>query len=68
MIGMGVAAPHLGEFVDWWFFLGVLLGKCTADPKGSSPTYYTSIDADLAKDVLLGGLINTSHPMGELSP
>jgi hypothetical protein len=35
-------------------FFGDLLGKRTADPERSSPTYYTSIDAVFAKDVLLG--------------
>jgi hypothetical protein len=46
----------------------VLFGKCTADPERSSPTYYISVDAVSAKDVPLGGLIDTSHTMGELSP
>jgi hypothetical protein len=50
------------------FFSHDLLGKRTADPERSSPTYYTSIDAFSAKDVSFGGLIDTSHPMGELSP
>ena len=69
MIGWGVAAPHIGEVVDWRSFSsGDLLGKRTADPEPSSTTYYTSIDAVPAKDVPLGGLIDTSHPMGELFP
>jgi hypothetical protein len=69
MIGWGVAAPHIGEVVDWRsFFSGVLLGKRTADPEPSSTTYYTSIDAVPAKDVPLGGPIDTSYPMGELFP
>jgi hypothetical protein len=50
------------------FFSGDFSGKRTADPERSSPTYYTSIDAVLAKEVPFGGLIDTSHPMGELSP
>jgi hypothetical protein len=69
MIGRGVAAPHIGEVYGWRsFFSGDLLGKPTADPERSSPTYYTSIDAVSAKDVPFGGLIDTSHPIGELSP
>ena len=35
-------------------FSGVLLGKRTADPEHSSPTYHISIDAVSAKDVPLG--------------
>ena len=50
------------------FFSGDLLGKRTADPERSSPTCYTSIDAVPAKDVPFGGFIDTTHPMGELSP
>jgi hypothetical protein len=50
------------------FFSGGFSGKPTSDPERSSPTYYTSIDAVSAKDVPSGGLINTSHPTGELSP
>ena len=69
MIGRGVSAPHIGEiYGSRSFFSGDLLGKRTADPERSSPTYYTSIDAVSAKDVPFGGLIDTSHPMGELSP
>ena len=69
MIGRGVAAPHMGEVVRLAeFFSGDFSGKRTADPERSSPTYYTSIDAVSAKDVPFGGLIDTSHPMGELSP
>jgi hypothetical protein len=38
-------------------FSGVLIGKCTADPECSSPTYYTSIDAVSVKiNVPLEGL------------
>jgi hypothetical protein len=33
MIGCGVAAPHMGEVVDWRFFSGDFSGKRTADPK-----------------------------------
>jgi hypothetical protein len=30
----GIAAPHLGEVVDWWsFFSSVLFGKHTANPE-----------------------------------
>ena len=70
MIGWGVAAPHIGEIVVLrsFFFSGVLLGKRTADPEPSSTTCYTSIDAVSAKDVPLGGLIDTSHPIWELFP
>jgi hypothetical protein len=69
MIGRGVTAPHIGEiYGSRSFFSGDLLGKPTADPERSSPTYYTSIDAVPAKEVPFGGLIDTSHPMGELSP
>ena len=50
------------------FFSGGLLGKRTADPERSSTTYYTSVDAVSAKDVPLGGPIDTSHPVRELSP
>jgi hypothetical protein len=49
------------------FFSGDLLGNRTADPEHSSPTYYTSIDAISAKYVPFGGLIDLSHPIGELS-
>jgi hypothetical protein len=69
MIGWGVAAPHIGEiYGSRSFFSGDLLGKPTADPERSTPTYYTSIDAVSAKDVPFGGLIDMSHPIGELSP
>jgi hypothetical protein len=69
MIGQEVAAPHTGEIYGWRsFFSGDLLGKRTADPARSSPTYYTSIDAVPAKDVPFRRLIDTSHPMGDLSP
>ena len=55
MIGWGVAAPHIGEIVDLRsFFSGLLLGKRTADPERSTPTYYASIGAIPAKDVPLG--------------
>ena len=56
MIGWGVAAPHMGEIYGprKFFFSGDLLGKRTADPERSSPTYYTSIDAVSAKDVPFG--------------
>jgi hypothetical protein len=68
MICRGVAAPHIGEVVGWRsFFFGDVSGKPTADPERSSPTYYTSIDAVSAKDVPFGGLIDTSHPIGQLS-
>jgi hypothetical protein len=69
MIGRGVAAPHIGEIYGWRsFFAGHFSGKRATDPEPSSPTDYTSIDAVLAKDVPFGSLIDTSHPMGELSP
>jgi hypothetical protein len=45
-----------------------LLGKRTADPERSSPTCYTPIDAVPANDVPFGDLIDTSHPLEELSP
>jgi hypothetical protein len=65
MIGPGVAAPHMGEVVDWRiFFSGDFSGKRTTDPERSSPTYSTSIDAILAKDVSFRGLIDTSNLMG----
>jgi hypothetical protein len=65
MISRGIAAPHMGEiYGSRSFFSGDLLGKRTADPERSSPTYYTSIDAVSANDVLFWGLIDTSHPMG----
>jgi hypothetical protein len=50
------------------YFSGDLLGKRTADPERSTPTCYTPIDAVPAKDVPFGGLIDTSHSLGELSP
>jgi hypothetical protein len=69
MIGRGVAAPHIGEiYGSRSFFSGDFSGKPTADPERSSPTYYTSIDAVPAKEVSFGGLIDTYHPMEELSP
>ena len=69
MIGWGVSAPHMGEiYGPRSFFPGDLLGKRTADPERSSPTYYTSIDAVSAKDVPFGGFIDMSHPIGQLSP
>jgi hypothetical protein len=49
-------------------FSGDFSGKRTADPERSSHTYYISIDAVSAKDVPVGGLIDTPHPMEELSP
>jgi hypothetical protein len=71
MIGRGVAAPHIGEiYGPRGFVSGDLLGKLTADPERSSPTYYIyiSIDAVSAKDVPFVGLIDMSHPIWELSP
>jgi hypothetical protein len=69
MIDRGVTAPHIGEiYGPRSFFSGDLLGKRTADPDRSSPTYYTSIDAVSAKDVPFGGLIVMPQPIGELSP
>jgi hypothetical protein len=70
MIGRGVSAPHIGEIYGWrsfffFFFSGDFSGKPTADPERSSPAYYTSIDVVPAKEVPFGGLIDTSHPMGE---
>jgi hypothetical protein len=45
----------MGEVVDWWSaFSGDFSGKCTADPKRWSLTYYISIDAVSVKDVPLG--------------
>jgi hypothetical protein len=68
MIGQGVAAPHIGEIYGWQrLFSGDFSGKSTADPERSSPTYYTSIDTVLAKEVPLWGPIDTPHPMRELS-
>jgi hypothetical protein len=65
----GVAAPHIGEiYGSRSFFSGDISGKRTADPERSSPIYYTSIDAVSAKDVPFGELIDTSHPIGEVSP
>jgi hypothetical protein len=67
MIGGRVAAAHVVDVVDWLsFFPAVFSGKRTADPERSSPTYYISIDAVSAKDMPLGGLIDTYHPMVEL--
>jgi hypothetical protein len=69
MIGQGVSAPHIGEiYGSRSFFSGDLLGKRTADPERSTPTCYTPIDAIPAKDVPFRGIIDTSHPLGELSP
>jgi hypothetical protein len=69
MIGRGVSAPHMGEiYGSGSFFFGDFSGERTADPKRSSPTYYTSIAAVSAKEVPFGGLIDTSHTMQELSP
>jgi hypothetical protein len=69
MIGWGVTAPRIGEiYGPRSFFSGDLLGKRTADPERSSPTYFTSIDAVSAKDVPLRGLIDMSQPIGEVSP
>ena len=69
MIGEGVSAPHIGEiYGSRSFFSSDLLGKRTADPERSAPTCYTPIDAVPAKDVPFGGLIDTSHPLGELFP
>jgi hypothetical protein len=48
-IGVGVAAPHLGELST-----DVSLGSHIADAERSSPTYHTSVDAVWAKDVPLG--------------
>jgi hypothetical protein len=65
----GIAAPHISEVVGWRsFFHGDFSGKPTAHPERSSPTYYTSIDAVLAKDVPFGGLTDTYHSTGELAP
>ena len=45
------------------FSSGVLLGARTADAERSSPIYYAPIDAVWAKYVVLGKLIDMSHPM-----
>jgi hypothetical protein len=50
----GVAAPYIGEVDRRSFFPLFCIGKGTADPERSSPTYYTSIDACSAKNVLKG--------------
>jgi hypothetical protein len=50
------------------FFSDGFSGKRTADPERSIPTYYASMDAVLAKDMPMAGLIDTSHLMGELTP
>jgi hypothetical protein len=50
------------------FISGDLLGKRTADPEHSSPTYYASIDAVFAKEVPFGGLIDMSQPIGSYLP
>jgi hypothetical protein len=50
----------MGEVVDWW------IGKRTADPERSNPTYCTLIDAVLAKDESLSGLSDAPHPIGML--
>jgi hypothetical protein len=71
MIGRGVAAPYIGEVYGWRsFFFADFSGKRTDDPERSSLTSSRpiSIDAVSAKDVPFGGLIDTSHRMGELSP
>jgi hypothetical protein len=69
MVGRGIATPHIGEIYGWRnIFSCDFSGKRTADPKRSSLTYYTSIDAVSAKEVPFVGLIDTSHPIGELSP
>jgi hypothetical protein len=70
MIGRGVSAPHIGDIYGSrrFLFSGDLLGKRTADPERSSPTCYTPIDAVPVKDVPFGGIIDTSHPVGELFP
>jgi hypothetical protein len=67
LIGQRVSAPHIGEIYGWRsiFISRDFSGKPIADPARSSPTYYTSIDAVPAKEVPFGGLIDTSHPMGE---
>jgi hypothetical protein len=68
MIGRGVAAPRIGEVYGWRsFFSSDFSGQPTADLERSSPTYYTSIDAVSAKEVPFGSIIDTSHPIGELS-
>ena len=46
-------------------FSGDFSGKRTADPERASPTYYTSIDVVLAKEVPFRGLVDTTLPMGE---
>jgi hypothetical protein len=43
----------------FYFFPDDFSGKRTADPERLSPTYYTSIDAVSAKDVLFEVLINS---------
>jgi hypothetical protein len=70
MISVGIAAPDMGEVFDWRSFFPEVCAS-SAQPTLSlclSPTYYASIDAVSAKDVPFKGLINTSHPMRELSP
>jgi hypothetical protein len=52
---LGIMVPHMGEVVNWRIFCfsyGDFSGKRETDPKHASPTYYMSIDAVLAKDVL----------------
>jgi hypothetical protein len=69
MIGWGVAAPHIGEiYGPRSSFSGDLLGKRTADPERSSPTYYKSIDAVSAKDVPFGVSSICLIPQGSYPP
>jgi hypothetical protein len=64
-----VAAPSMAEIVSWpILFSGEFSGKRTADPKRSNPTYYISIDEVSAEKMPFGGLIDTHHPIAELSP
>jgi hypothetical protein len=55
----------MGEVVDWrsFFIAGDLSGK-----RSAAPHSIISIDAVSAKNVPFESLIDTSHPLGELSP
>ena len=57
MIGVGVAAPHMGEVVDWRSFFRCFVRQTCSRPRAVS-----------AKDVPFRGLSDTSYPIGKLSP
>jgi hypothetical protein len=63
----GIAAPHMGEVVDWGSF--PVFYSASAQPTPSFESLILHINRrGSGQGCTFGGLIDTSIPMGELSP